>query len=213
MQLTKKQKEYIIGFLLGDGYAEKHPVNCRLGFHHSQSQLFYIRCKHKLLTPSSGKLTLYQDPDKKTGKFYKKCRFCTYTRPEFNIYRQLFYPENVKIVPQNIGDLLTEKGLVAWYMDDGSYRKDRNTFRISTNYFSRNDVELLQATLCKNFSISTTISSSRSSKKKSRKAGDSKDWILNIEKTSCQHLKSIISFLISQELHFFHYKLLKPRND
>ncbi len=160
-ELTDRQKQYIIGFLLGDAYAEKHPVNCRLGFHHSQTQLAFVNWKHELLKPYSGKLTLYEDQDKKTGKFYKKCRFCTYTRQEFNIYRQLFYPQGEKIVPKNIGSLLTEAGLVGWYMDDGSYRKDRKTFRLSTHCFSRGDVKFLQTVLKNNFSLETTISSSR----------------------------------------------------
>ena len=213
MKLTNRMEQYIIGFLLGDGYAEKHPVNCRLGFHHSQSQLAYLRWKHELLTPWSGKLTLYDDLDKKTGKIYKKCRFCTYTRPEFNIYRQLFYPQGEKIIPDNIGEFLTERGLVAWYMDHGSYRKDRTTFRISTHCFSRVSLQFLQTVLRNNFSLSTTLSSSRPKKKGKRTVGDDKDWIINIEKSSCQHFHSIIAPLISQELPLFQYKLLEPRND
>ena len=211
--LTKTQKEYIIGFLLGDAYCEKHPVNCRLGFHHGLRQLDYVRWKHQLLSPYSGKLTEYQAWDKKMEKFYQKCRFCTYTREEFNVYRQLFYPKGKKIVPENIADLLTEKSLVVWYLDDGHYTKERYSFRLCTNAFSSDDLQLLRAALLKNFSLSTTLISSRSSKKGKRLTNESTDYVLGIGGKSAEKMGTIIRPLIERELPLFRYKLLKPRND
>jgi hypothetical protein len=80
MQLTTLQKEYIIGFLLGDSSVEKRGVNinCRIRFHHSIKQLSYIQWKWKLLAPHSVLLTEYQRDDSKRGKgIFKGCRFYT----------------------------------------------------------------------------------------------------------------------------------------
>ena len=75
MSLTNIQKEYIIGFLLGDSSVEKKNVNCRIRFHHSIKQLQYIQWKHKMLAPHCGKLTEYQRDDSKRGKgLFKGCR-------------------------------------------------------------------------------------------------------------------------------------------
>lgn len=40
--------------------------------------------------------------------------------PCFNTFRDMFYIANVKIVPDNIYQLLTPRGLAFWIMDDGS---------------------------------------------------------------------------------------------
>lgn len=55
----------------------------------------------------------------------------------------LFYHDGRKIVPFNIGSLLTEKTLAYWTMDDG----DNHTsgYILNTSGFSLNDVKLLQA--------------------------------------------------------------------
>jgi hypothetical protein len=44
--------------------------------------------------------------------------------PCFNVFREMFYMSNVKVVPNNIYDLLTPKGLAFWIMDDGSRQGD-----------------------------------------------------------------------------------------
>ena len=118
--LTSLQKEYIIGFLLGDSCIERNGRNCRIRFDHSIKQLDYLRWKHHQLCPHSGKLTEYQVIDVRQKQPYKGCRFYTKTRECFNVYLQLFYPRKKKIVPQNISQLLTARGLAVWFLDDGS---------------------------------------------------------------------------------------------
>lgn len=41
------------------------------------------------------------------------------TMPCLNYYRYLFYKDKVKIVPRNLGVLLTARGLAYFIMDDG----------------------------------------------------------------------------------------------
>jgi hypothetical protein len=49
--------------------------------------------------------------DKRTNKSYSSISFITMQLPCFNEYREKFYPFNIKIVPDNINDLLTPRGL------------------------------------------------------------------------------------------------------
>jgi len=50
-------------------------------------------------------------PDKRTGNVYTRVRFNTYSLPCFQELYNLFYPSGKKIVPLNIGELLTPMGL------------------------------------------------------------------------------------------------------
>jgi hypothetical protein len=49
--------------------------------------------------------------DKRTDKIYRSVYFNTFSLPCFNYYYELFYLDGLKIVPKNIGDLLTASGL------------------------------------------------------------------------------------------------------
>ena len=115
MHLSWRQKQLIIGFILGDTSVG---CNCRLRFDHSRLQLDYCRWKHKALFPHCGKFTEYDSWDKRTKKHYGKCRFYTWTRQYFNVYRETFYPEVEKKIPLHMGDLLTSQwALAAWFFD------------------------------------------------------------------------------------------------
>jgi len=72
-------------------------------------------------------------PDTRTGKVYTKIWFNTYSLPCFNELYDTFYPNGVKIVPQNIGDLLIFLGLAYLICDDGNFSKSHQAVRISTN--------------------------------------------------------------------------------
>jgi len=57
-------------------------------------------------------------PDKM--KEYGAIKFVTFSLPCFNVYRELFYnSEGLKILPENLEELLTARGLAYWIMDEG----------------------------------------------------------------------------------------------
>ena len=39
--------------------------------------------------------------------------------PCLNFYHELFYKDNIKVIPINLEKLLTARGLAYWIMDDG----------------------------------------------------------------------------------------------
>ena len=49
--------------------------------------------------------------DNRTKKTYSAISFTTMQLPCFNEFRDILYPSNVKIVPHNIYELLTPRGL------------------------------------------------------------------------------------------------------
>lgn len=69
----------------------------------------------------------------------------------------LFYKDNKKIVPLNIGSLLTEISLAYWVMDDGDNHK--SGYILNTSGFTLEDVKLLQVVLYDNWGLQISIHS------------------------------------------------------
>lgn len=78
-------------------------------------------------------------PHKKTGKVYYSIRFRTLVHPSLNKYHDLFYRKNKKVVPDNLQDILTPRGLAYWIMDDGSKSIHGQT-KIHTESFTKVEV-------------------------------------------------------------------------
>jgi hypothetical protein len=100
--------------------------------------------------------------DKRTNKSYSSISFTTMQLPCFNEYRNLFYNLDVKIVPENIYDLLTPRGLAYWISDDGS--KHNTGLHLSVYGFSNSDVDKLMFTLQDKFKFRCSIHYNRSNK-------------------------------------------------
>jgi hypothetical protein len=147
--------EIIIGLLLGDGHLQCRNINSR--FIYGQSSLreqhlnyfYHLAYALDLFKPFISKEFILKSRtfvDKKTNINYKSINFATLTLPCFNYYRNLFYnKDNKKIVPLNINQLLTPKGLAYWIMDDGSIQN--KGLHLSVYGFILEDVNLLKFTL------------------------------------------------------------------
>ena len=158
--LIKRQKEILIGTLLGDGCLEKNGKNVRLRIDHGLNQKDYLDWKYKefknLATnkPRMIKGMLHQE----TKKFYRRWHFSTFSFFELNDYWYKFYFQKRKRIPYNILELLKSSlSLAVWFMDDGYKRNDCNALRISTDCFNIKEQRLLQECLKKNFKIRTNI--------------------------------------------------------
>lgn len=112
-KLKESLKEVLFGNLLGDLYIQKDKLvpnrNPRLRFTQSVEHKDYIFHLFELLESYCGSepRIIDQLPDKRTGKVSTTIYFITYSLPCFNELYELFYPEGKKIVPSNIGSLLT----------------------------------------------------------------------------------------------------------
>jgi hypothetical protein len=111
LNLSTRQEEILVGCILGDLNVQKRYINGNAKLRFVQGLLHKEYLEH-LYTEfesycTSAPLITRLAPDKRTGKVYSSIRFNTLALPCFNKFFVLFYPNGQKIVPQNIGELLT----------------------------------------------------------------------------------------------------------
>ena len=157
MLLTQRQDAIVIGTILGDGCLERNGKNVRLRLEHSKDQRSYLLWKFKelksIVTGSIMKIRAYH---KINRRFYESYRAYTFTDEAINYYWNMFYLKNKKVIPVNIGKLLTNPlSLAIWFMDDGYKRNDCNAFRLGTDSFGLEGQIMLQKVLLENFGIET----------------------------------------------------------
>ena len=125
LTLTTRQREVLVGLLLGDGHLEcsSHTPRARLKVEQSEKAAEYVRWLHNVFhewIPGGikSKTTFLQQ----TGRTYSKHYFNTYSHAAFLSYHHLFYRGRKKIVPSTIAELLTPLGFAIRFMDDGSIK-------------------------------------------------------------------------------------------
>jgi len=129
------------------------------------------------------------------GKTHKSIYFDTLTYGAFNYYFELFYKDkDKKIVPSNIQDLLTARGLAYWAMDDGN--PDRSGFIFNTYSFTLAEVELLIKALENKFGLVCSV--------QSRIANGRKIHLIYIKSESWKLFKSLVEPYV---ITHFAYKL------
>jgi hypothetical protein len=116
--LSQEQKESLIGILLADGFLVKAKPehNTRLRIDHTYpSQEAYVISIYTLFKSmvNMEPTILERKADIRTqvGKIYKSIYFWTLSFPCFNPYYDFFYNGKTKILPLNIEELLTARGL------------------------------------------------------------------------------------------------------
>jgi len=158
--LSDIQKESLIGIILGDGFVDraKSKYNTRIRLEQSYPEKSeYLKSLYELFEPLVAmEPTLLTRENKKTGVVTKSLYFRTLAMPCLNYYHELFYKDGVKIVPQNLTELLTARGLAYWIMDDGG-KSIYNQTILHTRSFSKQEVEYLQFVLNQNFGLKTRL--------------------------------------------------------
>lgn len=162
-KLPQYLHEILVGYLLGDGgifYASKKSGSPRFEFSMGQERVEFAQHLALLFKDyASNGLKEVKVKAIANGSFYTSYRFKTKSLELFNYYRDMFYVTNqttgraVKVVPQNIAELLTPVALAYLIMADGNYDRGRNRVRIYTNSFSKEEVTLLATAIQLNFGI------------------------------------------------------------
>ena len=119
-------KEVIVGSLLGDADIELRgrAINGRFKIVQSTKYKDYFFMLFEIFSQfCSAPYSSYNYLDSRTNKNYSSLTLRTRSLPLFTEYYKLFYLNGVKVIPNNIGDLLTPLGLAHWIMQDGSYHK------------------------------------------------------------------------------------------
>ena len=169
LSLSKRQKEILVGTILGDGHLERlyTPILGRLKVEHSYKQKDYVDWLYREFRnwvrtkPRMRNVNVF-------GNTYLNYGFSTYGHRLLGEFKKRFYKKKKKIVPDDLEKDITPLGLAIWYMDDGSIKskKHKGAF-LNTQEFKNNEIKKLQRILRKKFGIkSTTRDQTRNQKTK-----------------------------------------------
>ena len=134
--LTKEQKEFIIGSVLGDASVilSGRKITPYFKVAHCEKQKDYLIWKKQIL----GNLvnTINKQIDKRGNS--TMYQFNTISHKELNFFRKLFYNNNKKIIKEELGLYVTPLALAVWFMDDGTLCNKCN-YRLSTDGFTKEE--------------------------------------------------------------------------
>ena len=160
-ELSYEQEQIVIGAILGDSHFSRIYKNATGEFIHSIKQEEYCIWKRSFLSEYCSEIKYSQQFDKRTNKVYKKVICYIHTNPVFNPYYDLFYKNKIKIISKELLYRLEGLGIAVWFMDDGYKHKSTNSYCLSTNCFSLEDLEIVKEFFLKKFNIKMTIHKSR----------------------------------------------------
>jgi hypothetical protein len=163
--LSDELSEILVGSILGDLTCQKQTAQRNPTFKFVQGLIHkeYLFHLYELFLNYCSKSPKKCNtlPDKRTGKIYTYLVFYTYSLPCLVPLYELFYVDGKKVVPANIGELLTPLGLCYWICDDGSFCKRDRALILNTQSFSLQEVELLVKVLTEKFHLKCTINKNR----------------------------------------------------
>src|SRR3989344_1870304 len=153
LKLTPIQKDFVIGTILGDG--------CLITSRSGKAARLQVRQKAKYHEFVFWKYNFFKEwitTKPRYDRYNDSAVFRTISHPDLMEIKKLFYQDNIKIIPENIKDLLINPlSLAIWFMDDGNCYKKYPYLRLSTYAFKERGNELLQICLKENFGLSSRI--------------------------------------------------------
>lgn len=155
--INREDYEILYGLILGDLFiSRKNNENALMKFeqsiiHREYLEHLFDRFKY-LCTPHAGVKTVERKTFSTSSIYFTTRQLTAITE-----LHKLFYNEGKKVVPLNIGSLLTDKSLAYWAMDDGD--NHRSGYVFNTSGFTLEDVKVLQAVFYDNWGLETSIHS------------------------------------------------------
>lgn len=115
--IDENTRQILVGILLGDAHiSQRSPTaNSRLSYAQTSEKhgeyFSYVFNVFSFFCVNNYEPKIKNALDKRSNKVYTSISFATMQLPCFNEYKRLFYPHGFKVVPCNIYELLTPKGL------------------------------------------------------------------------------------------------------
>lgn len=199
--LTDEQREALVGIILGDGYLErvKASHNTRLTVEHASEQAAFVLFISELFEGliKTDPVISSRKADRRTGKVYRSIRVKTLSFPCLSFFHELFYVNKTKIIPANIKDILTPRGLAFLIMGDGFIYN--GVIIICTESFTKSEQELLIEALDTKFGILATLN-------KRVTSGDNSSYRIRISKRYTEKFVELIKpYFIPQMLYKLNY--------
>jgi hypothetical protein len=149
LTLSDVQRETLVGILLGDACLETQNAGrtYRLKIEQGAAHADYVQHLYDVLRD-----WVLSPPRSKRGQTRGvstiNLAFQTVSHDELAEFGELFYRDRRKIVPENIGDVLTARGLAYWYMDDGSMKSSESKgVLFNTHGYQPDEISTLIAVL------------------------------------------------------------------
>ncbi len=180
-ELTEFQQAVLVGTLLGDGSIAKHGHQHRLFVKHATAQIALAAWKREVFADFTS-MPLHHF-DQRLNR----------THQAFSMWRERFYRDRRKIVPDGIEELLEPAAVAAWFMDDGT--ADRAGVSFQTHSFKVDEVELLATALNHRYALKTSLNRNKGA------------WVVYVHGSSVEALKALVGAHMLPELA---YKLV-PR--
>lgn len=159
-ELTQEQKEALIGIMLADGFLEKekptHNTRLRIDHTYPEQESYVLSLYNSFASLIDMEpVIVVRKADPRTSKIYKSIYVRTLRFPCLNEYHSLFYKDKKKVIPLNIQDLLTPRGLAHLIMGDGFFYI--GTITLCTESFTKEEQELLINALHEKLGIDATL--------------------------------------------------------
>ena len=177
LSIDDNQKQVLIGTILGDGCLtpNSYGKNVRLQIDHCANQKEYVFWKSEVFKD-------WRISEPSYNASTDSWRFKTLSHPKLAEYRELFYLDRKKIIPTNVGELLTSPlSLAVWFMDDGAIARRQKGYILNTQNFTRSEIEGLVSCLESNFGLNN-LSLHR----------DRTYWRIYVRKDSTSHFRDLI---------------------
>ena len=185
IQLPSFFKSVICGLLLSDGwltFASKTHKNARLGFKQSLSNSGYFWFVFSFLSHYCSSMPSLISSYRKETKTYALQIF-TRSLSCFTEIHTIFYANGIKIIPENIYNLLTPVALAHLIMGDGNARE--HGLILCTNSYSVQDVVRLMNVLMIRYRLESTIHLKR-------RQNQTVDYMIYIRQKSIPLLRTIV---------------------
>ena len=157
IKLPPHQYSVIVGLILSDGllrFASAKHKNARFEFKQSLAHSGYVWFVFNLLSHYCNSSPILTSGVTKGNRFYG-LQFSTRALPCFNELYSLFYPNGVKLIPEDIYNILTPVALAHIIMGDGS--TERHGLIICTDSYSVQDIVRLMNVLVIRYRLKCTL--------------------------------------------------------
>src|SRR3989338_1383100 len=155
--LSNKNKEVILGSLLGDGSLKipERYKNARFSFRHSVLQQKYFFWKVDQLKEISGENCWWKQ--KADGYGGEKLRYQSLALESLSELHKLTHKNNHLVIKRKWLNQLTPLSLAIWWLDDGSLIGTGKRGVFCTDSFSLDEQKIIARYLLKVWGIKTTI--------------------------------------------------------
>jgi hypothetical protein len=158
LTMTERQKQILIGMLLGDAHLERQrgALTARLKIEHSVNQSAYVVWKYRewrdwVRTPPRARAR-----GNRLGTISTNIGFTTLSHVELEEFRLMFYRDHRKVVPANLE--FTPLSMAVWFMDDGSRKSSQcRGLYLNTQSFTPAEVQHLLGVIRRDVGVETTV--------------------------------------------------------